>query len=292
MTLTRPADGTWSPDRIRLSAKQVLVPTVLVFVAAGLLTLAANSGGTLEQPVGCRVYEIGITLVAVGILALGIRQSAQARRLSPLLLMSVAAGTAFWQETYGDWGAYCLYSARFLTYSWGHTRWSAPVQCWWFIAGYVVFYTALFQSLIAAVRFVRSRWPSRSPYLLAALLSLPIFYVFDLVYEGTTVGLGYWNYEHVFGPSMTVGNGTFPLLWPIVEQVPFVALAVIALTWRNNRGEDAFEVVTRFVLRRAPGQIAILMSWIVIVNIAFLTTTILPIMAMRWIAGPASTSIP
>jgi hypothetical protein len=292
VTLTQPDSGTRTSDPIRLSAKQILTPAAMLFVAAALLIFASNSSGTLDDPVGHRVYEIGIIAVAIGLLAGGLWQSVQRGRLSHMLLMSIAAGTAFWQETYGDWCAYCLYSPRFLTYEWGHTMWSAPVRCWWFIAGYVVFYTTLFQALIAAVDFVRSRWPGRNRYLMAALLSLPIFYVFDLVFEGTTVGLGYWNYEYVFGPSMNVGNGTFPLLWPIVEQVPFIALAAFALTWRNDRGEDLFAVAAHFVFRRRPGQIAMLTSWIVIVNVTFLTTTILPIMVMRWLAGPASATVP
>jgi hypothetical protein len=283
---TRPLSA--NPSR----ATRILISVGIVCAAAALLALAANSGATLDDPIGYRVYEIAITAVAVGLLAVGAWQSVQLGRLSRLLLMSVAAGTAFWQETYGDWGAYCLYSARFLTYDWGHTVWSARVRCWWFIAGYTVFYTSFFLGLIAAVRFARNRWPSANPYITAALVSLPAFYVFDLVWEGTTTGLGYWSYTYTFGPAMHVGNGTFPLLWPILEQAPFMALAAFALTWRNSRGEDVFEVTAGFVLRRCPGQIAILTSWIVILNIAFLTTTILPIMALRWIAGPASSAMP
>jgi hypothetical protein len=292
MTVTKPPGANRMAHPNRLSAKQILAPIVFLAIAAGLLTFAANSGGSLEAPLGFRVYEIGITLVAVGFIATGIRQSVRAGQLTPLLLMAVATGTAFWQETYGDWGAYCLYSDRFHTYDWGHTVWTAPVQCWWFIAGYVVFYTTLFQSLIVAVEFVRNRWPHRNPYLVAALLSLPIFYAFDLVFEGTTVGLGFWNYEHVFGPAMNIGNGTFPLIWPIVEQVPFMAIAAFGLTWRNDHGEDVFALAARRVLRRAPGQFAVLTSWIVIINITFLTTTIIPLMVMRWIAGPAIATVP
>jgi hypothetical protein len=292
VTLTQPDGGIGTSDPIQLSAKHIVTPIAMLVVATALLTFAANSGGTLDDPVGHRVYEVGITAVAIVILTAGVWRSVRRGRLSYLLLMPIAAGTAFWQETYGDWGAYCLYSARFLTYDWGHTMWSAPVRCWWFIAGYVVFYTTLFQALVAAVNRVRDRWPQRNPYLTAALLSLPIFYVFDLVFEGTTVGLGYWNYEYVFGPSMNVGNGTFPLVWPIIEQVPFMALAAFALTWRNDRCEDLFEVAAQFVFRRRPGQIAILTSWVVSVNVMFLATTILPIMVMRWIAGPASALVP
>ena len=87
---------------------------------------------------------------------------------------------------------------------------------------------------------------------------------------------------------MTIGNGTFPLLWPIVEQVPFMAIAAFGLTWRNDRGEGVIELAARRVLRRTPGQLAVLTSWVVIVNVTFLTTTTIPIMVMGWIAGPAS----
>lgn len=292
MALARTEAGTHVRMAIPSRVRRILVLLGMVCAAATVLVLAANSGATLNDPVGYRVYEIGITAVAVGLLTVGVWQSVQLGRFSRLLLMSVAAGTAFWQETYGDWGAYCLYSARFITYDWGHTVWSAPVRCWWFIAGYMVFYTSFFFALIAAVKFARNRWPSANPYITAALVSLPAFYVFDLVWEGTATGLGYWNYMHTFGPAMHVGKGTFPLLWPIIEQVPFMALAAYALTWRNSRGEDLFELAAGFVLRRRPGQIAILTSWIVIVNVAFLTTTILPIMALRWIAGPASAAMP
>ena len=163
---------------------------------------------------------------------------------------------------------------------------------WWVIAGYVVFYTPLFLSLIATVNYVRRRWPNRNEYLLAALLSLPIFYAFDLVFEGTTVGLGFWNYTYVFGPALSIGSGTFPLLWPIVEQVPFMAIAALGLAWQNYRGENLFDVAARRAVRRAPGQIAILVSWILIVNVTFFTTTILPIMLLRWVAGPFSALVP
>ncbi|MGZ5397301.1 MAG: hypothetical protein ACXWEI_18220 [Mycobacterium sp.] len=292
MTLTRLDGGTRAEGPIKLSARQVLGPIVTVIVAAGLLTFAANSGGTLEEPVGHRVYEIGIIVVAVAILALGIWQSVRAGRFSSLFLMSFAAGTAFWQETYGDWGAYLLYSARFAHYDWGDTVWTSPVKPWWVIAGYVAFYTPLFLSLTATINYVRLRWPNRNEYLFAALLSLPIFYAFDLVFEGTTTGLGLWNYTYVFGPALSVGNGTFPLLWPIVEQVPFMAIAAFGLSWRNDRGETLFDVAAQRVLRRPPGQITILVSWILIVNVTFLTTTILPILLMRWVAGPASALVP
>lgn len=90
-----------------------------VLVAVVALTFAARSGGTLADPVGHRVYEIGIAAAAVGLLIVGIAQSVRAGKLSRLLLTAVASGTAFWQETYGDWGAYLLYSDRFVTYDWG-----------------------------------------------------------------------------------------------------------------------------------------------------------------------------
>jgi hypothetical protein len=277
----------------RLGKRHVASAVAAVLASACLLTYAATSGATLADPKpSARFYEVLIVVGALAFLTIGSVQSFRGGKLSPLLLMTVASGTAFWQEAYGDWGAYCLYSDRFITYGWGETSWAAPVRCWWFVPGYMAFYTSFFLGLMAAVRFARNRWPNANPYIAAALVSLPAFYVFDLVWEGTATGLGYWNYEYTFGPALHVGNGTFPLLWPIIAQVPFMALAAFGLMWRNRDGENVFDVAARFVTRKAPGQLAILVSWIVILNIAFLTTTILPIMALRWLAGPSIAALP
>jgi hypothetical protein len=160
------------------------------------------------------------------------------------------------------------------------------------LPGYVFFYTTFFIALQASATRLRQLWPHRNPYLTTAAVAFPLFYVFDLALEGAAHGLGWWQYQHAFGPSMAVGTGHFPLLWPILEQVPFMVTAVFALTWRNEDGEDVFEVGARFATRKAPSQFAILMSWVVIVNVFFLAETILPLMVLRWIAGPASATVP
>lgn len=285
------------PDRRELKA--LLNPRTLAIVAsslavgAAMLIFAARSGGTLANPVGYRVWEIGFTVVALAVLALGVVRSVQERRLSRLFLITVASASAFWQETYGDWGTYLIYSDRFAMYHWGDTAFTSPVRCWWFIAGYVIFYGLLFLQMEVVVTFVRKRWPESNPYVLAAVLSFPVFYVFDLVLEGFATGLGFWHYTHiVWGPGLTIGNSTFPLLWPIVEQVPFIALAAFAMMWRNDRGEDVFDVIARSVLRRKPGQVATLVTWVVTFNVAFLVTTIGPLMIVRALFGPASSLVP
>lgn len=260
--------------------------------AAVLLYVAGRSGGTLGNPVGSRAWELIVTTIALALLVTGVVQSIRAGRFSRILLMVIATGSAFWQETYGDWGTYLLYSPRFATYEWGNTIWTSPVRCLWFVGGYVFFYTTFFLGLEAAATRLRRQWPDRNPYLSTAALAFPLFYVFDLALEGTAHGLGWWQYQYAFGPSMAVGTGHFPLLWPILEQVPFMVTAAFALTWRNERGEDVFEVVARRVTRKPPGQFAILMTWIIVVNVVFLTETILPLMALRWIAGPASAVVP
>jgi len=270
---------------------------VLAFIGAVVLMvvvlfIAGHSGGSLRDPVGAGAYELAMAGIAIAILGVGVVQSIRTRKLSRILLTATAAGTAFWQETYGDWGTYLLYSSEFATYDWGQTRWSSPVQCWWFIAGYIFFYTTFFLALEKTFHVVKDRWPSVNPYLATTLVSFPMFYVFDLTLEGAAHGFGWWQYQYAFGPAMAVGEGHFPLLWPILEQVPFMVLIVFALAWRNNDGEDVFEFLARNVVRRRPGQVSILVSWIVTLNVTFLLTTILPLMALRWIAGPASATVP
>lgn len=289
-----PDGGTRDTSTLRalLTGRMLTSVAVTVVVGAGLLTFAANSGGTLTDPVGYRAWEIGITLAALALFVVGGRQSIKSRKFSPIFLTTVASASAFWQETYGDWGAYLLYSDRFLTYEWGQGPLTSPVQAWWFIPGYVMFYATLFTGMATQVTYVRSRWPKANPYLVATLLAFPVFYVFDLIVEGTATGLGLWHYTYIFGPSVTIGNAAFPLVWPIVEQVPFVILVAVAMMWRSHRGEDVFQVAARGVRRRDPGQLAILVSWVVILNMAFLVTTIGPGMLMRAVAGPASGLVP
>lgn len=285
------------PDRSELrallSGRALLTIVLTLAVGAGMLVFAAKSGGTLANPVGHRVWEIGFIVTALGLLAVGVRQSIKERRLSRLFLITVASASAFWQETYGDWGSYVLYSDRFWTFNWGDTAFTGPVRAWWFIAGYVIFYGLLFFQMGVVVTYVRKRWPESNPYILAALVSFPVFYLFDLLLEGFATGLGFWHYtEIIWGPGLTIGNSTFPIFWPIIEQVPFIALIAFAMMWRDSQGEDVFEVAARKVLRRKPGQVAILTSWIVLFNVAFATTTILPQMLVRGLFGPASSLVP
>ena len=285
-----------SQDRVgkpALSLRRAIPGYLLAILGtAVLLYVAGHSGGTLGNPIGSEAWELAMTAIAVTLLIAGVVQSIQAGKLSRLFLMVIATGSAFWQETYGDWGTYLLYSPRFATYDWGDTVWTSPVRCWWFVPGYVFFYTTFFLALQAASVRVRQQWPHRNPYVTTAALAFSLFYVFDLALEGAAHGFGWWQYQYAFGPSMAVGTGHFPLLWPILEQVPFMVSAVFALTWKNENGDDVFEVFARMVTRNAPRQIAVLISWIVVVNVVFFTETILPLMALRWIAGPASAVVP
>jgi Spirocyclase AveC-like len=270
---------------------------VLAFVGAlalmpAVLFIAGHSGGTLQNPVGSRAWELAMTGIAIAIFGTGVVLSIRTGKLSRILLIALASGSAFWQETYGDWGSYLLYSPEFARYAWGATMWSSPVRCWWFIPGYIFFYTTFFLALERGFHVVKDRRPDSNPYLLTTVVSFPMFYAFDLTLEGTAHGFGWWQYQYAFGPSMPIGHGHFPLLWPVLEQVPFMVLTVFGLTWRNADGEDVFELLARKVTGRQAGQLSILVSWIVTLNMTFLSTTILPLMALRWIAGPASATVP
>ncbi len=203
-------------------------------------------------------------------------------------MMVIASASAFWQETYGDWGTYLRYSPTFAQFPWPLHLWTSPVKCWWFIAGYAVFYSALYGLLIALTRVARNRWPSANPYLTASALALPVFYAFDLTFEATTTSRGYWNYGHTLGPSLHLGHGNFPLLWPILEQVPFIMLAGVALVWRDDADRDIFERIASRWSSRIAHPVRLAAVWVVAVNIAFLLLTTLPLLAMRWIFGPAA----
>jgi hypothetical protein len=245
---------------------------------------SANGTPTLAHPAGHLAWELGITGAALVLLGLGLLR-ARSRQSPRLLLMVLGAASASWQETYGDWGAYVRYSDRFVQFGWPSHLWVASVRCWWFIAGYAVFYPALYGLLTLATGLVRRRLPRQNLYVAAVLLAFPVFYVFDLLFEGTATYLGYWRYLHAFGPALHLGSSSFPLVWPILEQVPFIALAAVAIVWRDGHGQDVFErIASRLSSRPQTGTL--IAVWVLTTNAAFLVTTTLPIMALRWIAGP------
>ena len=179
---------------------------------------SVNGTPTLADPAGHLAWELGITGAALVLLGLGLFRAR--RRQSPrLLLMVLGAASASWQETYGDWGAYVRYSDRFLQFGWPSHLWVASVRCWWFIAGYAVFYPALYGLLTLATGLVRRRLPRQNLYVAAVLLAFPVFYVFDLLFEGTATYLGYWRYLHAFGPALHLGSSSFPLVWPTLHRL-------------------------------------------------------------------------
>ncbi|MGI9162948.1 MAG: hypothetical protein ACR2JI_08530, partial [Mycobacterium sp.] len=185
-----------------------------------VLYLAGRSGGTLAAPVGAHAWAISVTVIALLILGIGVVQSVRNRALSRMLLIGISTGLLFWQETYGDWATYLLYSSEFATYSWQDTRWTAPVKAWWFIPGYVFFYSTFLFALEKAFDTVKRSWPDSNPYVVTTVVSFPMFYVFDLTLEGAAHGFGWWHYQFAFGPTIAVGEGRFPLVWPVLEQVP------------------------------------------------------------------------
>ena len=258
---------------------------------ATVLTSSTTAG--LDDPIGWQVWQVLTVVVAATLLTVGIVRSLRTRRLDVLLLMTISGASAFWLETYGDWGGYVLYSPRFAQVTWwGPTPWTSPVKAWWFIAGYAFFYPAIYGLMLGALRIVRSRRPSVNPYIAAVVLAFPVFYVFDLIFEGTTTALGYWTYTYSFGPHLSIGKGSFPLLWPVILQAPFLALAGIALIWRDDRGRDVFHRVAARAREGWPRELAVAGGWIVATNLALILTVEGPMVALRLLAGPPSNLVP
>lgn len=253
----------------------------------GASALPAN----LADPIALRFWETGIWVLAAALIMIGVWQTIRARRMSLLLLMVVASMSTFWLEYFGDWGTYLLYNPAFASID-VDVPLTAPVKPWWCIGGYAVFYPALYGILIGFVALVRRRAPHSNVYVWAIIAAFPVFYLFDFAFELTAVYCGWWDYTYAFGPAFHVRGGQFPLVWPILQQIPFIALAAVALTWRDGHDNDAFRRAASQVRAGAPREAAVTGIWIAADLAASIVLTFLPLVGLRLLIGPASTLVP
>lgn len=175
---------------------------------------AAQAMGT---PLNPWVMETGSFYLWGGLLALAIILALKNKRL-PLFGMMLIAGTSgFWQEFFGDWGAYVAWNPAFARLPlWGEMAFTTPVKPlfipfswgWWFAVSIPL--------LTSLVTWLKRKFPARSVYLLAMLTAFPLFLAYQLYVEGSSVANGWWTYDTIVGPALESEKGRLPLIFPLL----------------------------------------------------------------------------
>lgn len=250
--------------------------------------------GELDAPIAPWLFQVVGPLVFVSLVAYFVVDTYRNRALSFGATLLAACTTLWWQEWYGDWGAYILYSPRFALMDWRSTLWTTPNKPWAVIPAYGWFYGTVFPLFVVLVTRLRDRFPRRPQWVLIAAVTVPALYVWDLIVEGGAALLGWWSYVDYAGPAISNASGNFPLLYPILLNPLFGFVTVSALMWTDADGRRKVESIARVDrvsagLRRELARIA---TWAVTINAIYLITLVGPIVVYRELFGHANVFVP
>ena len=199
---------------------------------------------TIPHPASPPIYNdimwFGLFVVTAAVLVWRHRNRTE---LSNTALIFIGSWTIFWQEFYGNWGGYLLYSPDLHLLPWGSTWWTGPNKPAFLFFSYPVFFTLFYSMLIALNRRLHRLLPGVS----MAVVSLPIngalFWLWNYVIDKSSVENGIWNYVVTWGPSQLTANGGHePLVWPMI---PFSIYGAATAYFLSRLDEDGHPTYLR-----------------------------------------------
>jgi len=252
------------------------------------------SAPAMGPPVNPGIMQTGSIWLWAGLLALTVIWTVKDKRLPLFGLVLIAATSSFWQEFFGDWGAYVAWNPAFdrLPF-WGEMPFTTPVKPlfipfswgWWFAISIPL--------LVLVVRWLRRKFPAAPMALLAMLAAFPLFFMYQINVEGSSVANGWWTYDMVLGPALESEKGRLPLIFPLLIGL-WAAWFVALLTPRDEQGFMPHEVRAKVPAQR-PGwrrELTRVRSMIVLFQITFFLLNIAPPIIGRLFFGGPSLLVP
>jgi hypothetical protein len=145
--------------------------------------------------------------------------------------------------------------------------------------------------LVERVQRARPSWSSLRA---AAVVVVPLFYLWDLGVEGTSAALGWYSYTEVVGPALVTARGNFPVVWPILYFVFFAVIMVWLFVQKDASGTWPHERLLG-VNHLAPGakrELVRFLAWSLTMNAMFWFLFVFPTCLLRAAFGGPSTLVP
>lgn len=252
---------------------------------------AAQSMGA---PVNPGMMETGSIWIWLGLLALAAVWTVKDRRIPLFGLVLIAATSAFWQEFFGDWGAYLAWNPAFARLPlWGEMAFTTPVKPlfipfswgWWFAVSIPL--------LVALVRWLHGRYPRARVWVLSMLIAFPLFLAYQIQVEGSSVANGWWTYDAIVGPALESPKGRLPLVFPLLIGL-WAGWFVALLAARTGDGMMPHEVRLGVAARPAGWRRELQRVWamIVVFQLTFLLINTAPAILGRLLFGGPSQLVP
>ncbi|NDJ87942.1 spirocyclase AveC family protein [Mycolicibacter kumamotonensis] len=221
-------------------------------------------------------------------------RSTRLRRATFGLLILLSFSTLFWQDAYINWGMYLLYNPNQTLMPWGSTLFTAPRKVWWTIFAYGIFWLVSIPAALGAAAALRRHAPAVNRTVSIIVTGVPLFYVWDLLFEGMAVRGGFYSYVDYWGPAIVMESGNMPLVFPILFIAACGAGFVWLLSWQTVDGHAGFERWFRLDRvaagwRRETSRIG---GWIVLINAAHIVFCIVPLVAIRLLLLEPSQLVP
>jgi hypothetical protein len=234
----------------------------------------------MGEPVNPWMMETGSFWIWGALAILTLIWTVKDKRLPLFGLVLIAATSSFWQEFFGDWGAYVAWNPAFARLPfWGEMAFTTPVKPlfipfswgWWFAISIPL--------LVALTRWLHRKFPSLSVTMIAMLMAFPLFLAYQINVEGSSVANGWWTYDVVIGPALESGKGRLPL---------------VLLAKRDEQGFMPHEVRIG-APAKPPGwarEMARLWAMLLIFQISFFLLNIAPAILGRALFGGPSMLVP
>jgi hypothetical protein len=257
-------------------------------------TVGIQAASPMGAPVNPWMMETGSFWIWGVLLAMTLIWTVKDKRIPLFGLVLIAATSGFWQEFFGDWGAYVAWNPAFARLPfWGDMAYTTPVKPlfipfswgWWFAISIPL--------LVALARWLHGKFPSAPLGMIAMLTAFPLFLAYQLNVEGSSVANGWWTYDVVIGPALESEKGSLPIIFPLLIGL-WAAWFVAMLAKRDDQGFMPHE--TRFgVPSKAAGwprEIARIWTMIIAFQITFFIVNIAPAMIGRALFGRPSLLVP
>jgi hypothetical protein len=252
------------------------------------------NASTMGDPINPWMMETGSFWIWGGLALLTLIWTVKDKRLPLFGLVLIAATSSFWQEFFGDWGAYVAWNPAFARLPfWGEMAFTTPVKPlfipfswgWWFAISIPL--------LVVLVRWIHKMLPRAPVTLIAMLTAFPLFLAYQIYVEGSSVANGWWTYDVVIGPALESEKGRLPLVFPLLIGV-WAGLFVAALAKRTSNSFMPHEVRMGVPAKRAgwSREIARLWGMILIFQISFFIINIAPAILGRVLFGGPSLLVP
>jgi hypothetical protein len=249
---------------------------------------------TMGPPINPGFMESGSLWIWAALVALTAIWVLKDKKLPLFGLVLIAATSGFWQEFFGDWGAYVAWNPAFERLPlWGEMPFTTPVKPlfipfswgWWFAVSIPL--------LVALVRWLHGRFPRVPILALAMITAFPLFLAYQIQVEGSSVANGWWTYDTVIGPALESPKGRLPLIFPLLIGL-WAGWFVSRLAQRDEAGLMPHEAKSGIAVLAPGWKRELMRAWgmIVLFQVSFFLFNIAPPIIGRLLFGGPSLLVP